>query len=253
MRSIQHPFAEILVYPEAKAFYRAVADEFLRLGRVSIAQQDRFTVALAGGSTPRASYTLLAEDERAGQAGLAWDKVEIFFGDERAVPPDHPDSNFRMAQEVLLSRVPLRPESVHRIQAEADPTEAAARYEEELSRVFKADRDQVPRFDLILLGMGPDGHTASLFPGSVALQETKRLISANWVEKFKSHRITFTFPLLNAAATALFAVSGADKAAMVQQVLRGDSAGPIYPAERVRPSTGRLVWMLDEAAASALS
>jgi len=252
MRTIQHSYAQVLVFADAQAFRRAVADEFLRAARAAILERGCFTVALAGGSTPRSSYALLAEDERNGIAGLAWDQVEVFFGDERMVPADHPDSNYRMAREALLSQTPIRPERIHRVQTELEATGAAAQYEAEIRSVFRLAPEGAPRFDLILLGMGPDGHTASLFPGSAALEETKRLVCSNWVEKLKSHRITFTFPLLNAAALDLFAVAGTDKARMVRDVLRGDSAGTIYPAQRVKPTSGRLVWMLDEAAASEL-
>jgi 6-phosphogluconolactonase len=252
MREIKHPQAELQVYPDIPTLSRAVADEFIRVGRAALARRGGYTVALAGGSTPRASYALLAQDERGKGTGLAWDKVEVFFGDERPVPPEHLESNFRMAQEALLSHVMVKPQRVHRIRGELEATPAAAEYESAVKTTLVNSVQDIPSFDLILLGMGPDGHTASLFPGSPALQETTRLVCANWVEKLGTSRITFTFPLLNAAAQVLFMVAGADKADMLRRVLKGEPSGATYPAQRVQPTTGRLLWMLDEAAAQQL-
>jgi len=252
MRSISHPYAQVLVYPDAQTFQRAATDEFLRSAREAILERGSFKVALAGGSTPRATYASLAESEQKGTAQVAWDKVEVFFGDERTVPPEHTDSNFRMAQEVLLSKVPFKPERIHRLQGEMEPNQAAKEYEAEIRKAFQIPAGTIPKFDLILLGMGGDGHTASLFPGSAALEETTQLVCSNWVEKFGTHRLTFTFPVLNAAGADLFMVMGADKARMVGNILRPPSTDPVYPAQRVRPAHGRLLWMLDEAAAGEL-
>lgn len=180
---------------------------------------------------------------------MGWDKVEWFFGDERSVSPEHADSNYRMAHDALLVRVPIAPQRVHRIHAEQAATQAAAAYEAEIRRVLQTGSGAVPCLDLILLGMGEDGHTASLFPGSVALEERQGLVGANWVEKFKAYRITFTFPLLNGAAAVIFLVAGESKAGMVRNVLLGDPSGRRYPAQEVQPAAGRLLWMLDEAAA----
>lgn len=238
--------------PDGAALSRAAADEFLRAARAAIESGGRFTVALSGGSTPKAIFGLLAADEAAGRNRLPWDKALIFFGDERHVPPDHPDSNYRMANEALLSKVPIPHANVHRIRAELDAACAAVEYENELRRAFGSNAGDVPRFDLIMLGMGPDGHTASLFPGGAALAERSALVAANWVEKLKSHRITFTFPLLNAAAEVMFAAGGADKAEMLRNVLQGDPSGQRYPAQDVRPAAGRLLWLVDEAAAGKL-
>jgi len=252
MREIKHPHAELQVYPDIPTLSRAVTDEFIRVGRAALARRGGYAVALAGGSTPRASYALLAQDERGKGTGLAWDKVEVFFGDERPVPPEHLESNFRMAQEALLSHVMVKPERVHRIRGELEATPAAAEYESAIKTTLVNSVRDIPSFDLILLGMGPDGHTASLFPGSPALQETTRLVCANWVGKLGTWRITFTFPLLNAAAQVLFMVAGADKADMLRRVLKGEPSGSTYPAQKVQPTTGRLLWMLDEAAAQQL-
>jgi 6-phosphogluconolactonase len=252
MRIVSFPHGEVRVLPESAALSRAAADEFLRAGVDAAERRGRFTVALSGGSTPKAIFGLLAADKAAGRNKLPWDKVQVFFGDERHVPPDHPDSNYRMANESLLSKVSIPPANVHRVRAELDAARAAVEYENELRTVFGTRTEDVPCFDLIMLGLGPDGHTASLFPGSTALHERRALVAATWVEKLKSHRITFTYPLLNAAAEVLFVAGGADKADMLRNVLRGDPSGQIYPAQEVRPAAGRLLWLVDEAAAGKL-
>jgi 6-phosphogluconolactonase len=252
MRIIALPHAEVRVLPDNAALSRAAADEILRAARAALQEHGRFTVALSGGSTPRAIFARLAADAAAGRTQLPWDKVQVFFGDERHVPPDHPDSNYRMANEALLSKVPIPPANVHRIHAELEAARAAVEYEDELRRTFGSHAGEVPRFDLIMLGMGPDGHTASIFPGSAALRERTALVAANWVEKLNCHRITFTYPLLNAAAEVLFVAGGADKAGMLRHVLRGDPSGQKHPAQAVRPASGRLLWLVDEAAAGRL-
>jgi 6-phosphogluconolactonase len=252
MRIVSIPHAEVRVLPDNPSLSRTAADEFLRAARGAIEQRGRFTVALSGGSTPKAIFGLLAADEATCRNQLPWDKVKVFFGDERHVPPDHPDSNYRMANEALLSKVPIPPGNVHRVRAELDAARAAVEYERELRSVFGSRGGEIPRFDLIMLGMGPDGHTASLFPDSTALRERTALVAATWVEKFTSHRITFTFPLVNAAAEVLFVAGGADKADMLFNVLRGDPSGQTYPAQGVRPVAGRLLWLVDEGAASRL-
>ena len=252
MRIVSLPHAEIRVLPDGAALSRAAADEFLRTARAAIEKRGRFAVALSGGSTPKAILGLLVADEATGHNKISWDKVQVFFGDERHVPPDHPDSNYRMASEALLSKVPIPPVNVHRVRAELDAARAAVEYESAIRTVLGSRAGEVPRFDLIMLGMGPDGHTASLFPGSTALGERTALVAATWVEKFKSHRITFTYPLLNAAAEVLFVAGGADKADMLRNVLRGDPSSQTYPAQDVRPASGTLLWLVDEAAASQL-
>jgi 6-phosphogluconolactonase len=229
--------------------FHAAAEEFIRAGQAAIPARGRFTVALSGGSTPKSLYSLLA----AQHADFAWDRTFLFFGDERHVPPDHPDSNYRMVNEALLTRISIPAENVFRVKTEnPDATAAGLEYETELRNFFALKFGEFPRFDLILLGMGPDGHTASLFPGSEGLKEQSRLVIANWVEKFNTHRITFTFPVLNHAAQVMFLASGPDKADMVHQVLEGKSTTP-YPSQQVRPIDGTLLWMLDKAAAAKLS
>jgi 6-phosphogluconolactonase len=252
MRTITLQPTEIYVLQNGSALSRAAADEILRVAREAIAVRGRFTIALSGGSTPKAIFALLAADHAAGANTIAWDKVQVFFGDERPVPPDHPDSNYRMASEALLSKVPLPLANIHRVHGELDAVTAAARYEAEVHSVFGTRAGEIPRFDLILLGMGADGHTASLFPGTTALTEERAIVTATWVEKLKTHRITFTYPLINHAAEILFITGGADKATMLRNILRGDPTGQTYPSQDVRPVNGRLFWFTDEAAAALL-
>ena len=236
---------EIRIFETAADLFRGAAEEFCNQAHTAVAQRGKFSVALSGGSTPKSLYQLLATDPK-----VPWDKTYFFFGDERHVPPDHPESNYRMANEAMLSKAPLA--NVFRIPAEMKDADAAASaYEQTLRNFFNLVPGESPRFDLVLLGLGPDGHTASLFPGSAALKERKRLVVSNWVEKFKTHRITLTFPVLNQAACVMFLASGADKAGMVREVLEDPRAD--LPSQRVGPTNGRLVWMLDRAAAAELS
>ena len=239
----------IEVFATAADLFRAAAEEFIRVGRDAIGAQGRFSVALSGGSTPKALYSVLASS----YANFAWNRVFLFFGDERHVPPTDPDSNYRMVNETLLSRIAIPAENVFRVAAEnPDAAAAALDYEAQLRRFFELRAGEFPRFDLVLLGMGPDGHTASLFPDSPALEEQSRLVVANWVAKLNAHRITLTFPVLNHAAEVMFLASGADKADMLHQVLENKRTPPL-PSQRVQPSEGKLLWMLDEAAAAKLT
>ena len=223
----------------------------MELSAAAVAERGVFYLALSGGSTPKKLYALLARDP--AFAAFPWAKTQLFFGDERHVPPDHADSNFRMVKETLLSSGHVPEGNIHRVLSELDDAaQAAAEYEAALRRQFDhtARLDDFPRFDVVLLGMGPDGHTASLFPGSPALEEKTQWVAANWVEKFKTHRITFTFPVLDACRAALLLIAGADKAPMIRQVL-GDPRGT-YPIERVQPRDGVKIWLLDRAAAAEL-
>jgi 6-phosphogluconolactonase len=199
------------------------------------------TVALSGGSTPKILYELLADPQESFRARVAWSSTHFFWSDERHVPPDHPDSNYRMAHETLLSRVPVPESNVHRVHSENPSAQEAA---DEYEKII------VPRLDLILLGLGADGHTASIFPGSEVLHETQRLVAAPWVEKLNTYRITMTLPLLNNGASILFLVSGAEKAEIVKEVLEGPKK---YPAQAVQPMNGELIWMLDRDAARNLN
>jgi 6-phosphogluconolactonase len=243
------------VYPDAERLAGATAEHFVSLAREAIASQGRFAVALAGGSTPRAAYALLARDTLATR--LDWSRVHVFWGDERCVPPDHADSNYRMARQALLDHVPLPAENVHRMRGELEPAQAAAEYEQSLRAFFTSvSRDQTAeppaRFDLILLGMGDDGHTASLFPGTAAIREQTRWVMAHFVEKLDAWRITLTPAAINAAANVTFVVSGSGKAQRLGQVLTGPRQPDVLPAQIVNPDYGRLRWLVDEAAATAL-
>jgi glucokinase len=238
---------DVRVYAGPAELARAAREEFLAVGRVAIASRGKFTVSLAGGNTPRLLYESLVD------ADIAWDRVHVFFGDERCVPPEHPGSNFRMIREALLSKVAIPEKNVHRIRAElATPARAAFEYAAELREFFEVGESETPRFDLVLLGMGADGHTASLFPGTTMLKERERLVVADWVPRLESQRITMTFRVLNAAESVCFLAAGEEKAAAVRTVLQPAAGEAVPPARLVNPTDGRLVWMLDRAAAAKL-
>lgn len=242
---------EIRPLTTPQELFAAAAEEVVHAANDAVTQRGRFTIALSGGSTPKNLFNLLATNAR---TVLPWDRMFFFFGDERHVPPTDPESNYRMADESLLSKVSVPPGNVFRIAAEnPDAAAAASAYEKTLQKFFALQPGQFPVFDLILLGMGPDGHTASLFPGTAGLQEKSRLVIANWVEKFKTSRITLTLPVLNAARCVTFLVSGTDKAPALHAVLDSDAPGEQYPSKLVRPTDGKLIWLVDRAAASELS
>jgi 6-phosphogluconolactonase len=236
---------QVEIFGSPQELFAAAAKKFCSAGSSAIQDHGRFTVALSGGSTPRGLHQELVTHF---SSQLPWDKVFFFWGDERHVPPDSSDSNYRMAKETLLSKLPIPPENIFRIPAELpDARQAAAKYEQTVQKFFRSDPDSFPRFDFILLGMGPDGHTASLFPGTAALQEKDHLVVANWVEKMNTFRITFTYPLLNNAVCVMFLVSGDEKAEMVRRALKDPGAS--LPCQRVRPVDGELLWYLDKGAA----
>ncbi len=212
---------EIRKLTTPQELFDAAAEVVIRCAQDATEKRKRFTIALSGGSTPKGLFNLLANNAK---NVLPWDQTYFFWGDERHVPPTDSESNFRMADETMLSKIPVAAANVFRIKAE----------------------------NLILLGMGPDVHTASLFPGTDALKEKSRLVVANWVEKFKTHRITFTLPVLNAARNVAFLVSGTDKADALKEILESDAPGEKYPAKLVKPADGKLLWLVDRAAASKL-
>jgi len=237
------PHVEIFGSPQE--LFHAAAEKFCGLGSSAIKDQGKFTVALSGGSTPRGLHQELATHFA---SRLDWSKVFFFWGDERHVPPDSPESNYRMAKETLLSKLPIPPENIFRVPSELpDARQAAARYEQKLQQFFHLKPDAFPRFDFILLGMGPDGHTASLFPGTAALQEKDHLVVANWVDKLNTFRITFTYPVLNNGACVMFLVSGDEKGEMVRRALKDPTAN--LPCQKVLPVDGELLWYLDKGAA----
>jgi 6-phosphogluconolactonase len=227
---------------------QAAAEELARLAERSIAEHGRFAWALSGGSTPRALYRLLAAGPF--RRRIDWSRVHFFWGDERHVPPDHAESNYRMAREAMLDALNPPAENVHRIRAEEPDARAAADlYEEELRSFFALNAGEWPRFDLMLLGLGKDGHTASLFPGGDAVHERERLVVAPWVEAQKTFRITLTPPVINNAARSIFLVSGDDKAEAMRAVLEGTREPERYPAQIVK---GNVLWMTDRSAARLL-
>jgi 6-phosphogluconolactonase len=240
---------EIRIVNTSADLFQAAAQQFVTLANQAIAARGKFTIALSGGSTPKGLFGLLASG---AIPSIPWDKIFFFWGDERHVPPNDPESNYRMANEAMLSKVPVPAANIFRIRAEEKDADVAAHaYELTIQKFFALKPGEFPRFDLIHLGIGPDGHTASLFPGSAGLDEQSRLVIANWVEKFKTFRITFTYPVLNHAACVTFLVSGPDKAPILREILEIPASN--YPCQRVRPLDGQLVWLLDRAAAGALS
>lgn len=237
--------------PDAAALAGMAAERIAKLAEEAVARAGRFAVALAGGSTPQGLYARLASESY--RARVPWPETEVFWGDERCVPPEHPESNYRMAAEALLRHVPIRPGQIHRMRGEdPDPTRAAAEYDALLRETFGVAPGVPPRFDLVLLGLGADGHTASLFPGSPALRETERLAVAVFVERLGAARLTLTLPVLNAAAAVVFLVSGGDKAEVLRAVLEGAPGAEPLPAQLVHPPAGTVTWLVDAAAASLL-
>jgi 6-phosphogluconolactonase len=247
---------EIKIFPDRAALTRDAARRFVACAREAIDARGRFAVALSGGTTPRDLYALLATPEFAAQ--VDWSRVHVFFGDERAVPPDHADSNFKMVHDVLLARVPLPAPNIQRIRAELAADDAAREYENTLRKFFTQEGNPgnegntCPRFDLILLGLGADGHTASLFPRTRVLREPSRWVAAERIEKLNANRITLTTPVINAARNIIWLVAGADKAAIVRAVLRGEYRPDDLPAQLIAPRDARVVWLMDRDAASEL-
>ena len=244
---------EVRILEDAAAIAKRAAQEFVQAAAAAVGERNVFRVALAGGSTPKALYDLLASD-RALRSQVPWDKTEVFFGDERHVGPGHPDSNFRLATEMMLSRVPLKANQVTRIKGEYPDAEQAARdYEEALVAHFKLKVGELPRFDLLLAGMGNEGHTLSLFPGTKALHANGRIAVHNWVGKLFTERITLTAHAACAASEILFMVTGADKALALKGVLEGPYEPEQLPAQLLQPKDGKLLWLVDTAAGSMLS
>ncbi|HEX9936417.1 MAG TPA: 6-phosphogluconolactonase [Longimicrobium sp.] len=239
--------ARLDIHPDARSAARAGAESFVAQARAAAEARGRFTVALSGGTAPKEMYALLAGDEFAGR--IPWDAVHLFWGDERCVPPHHPRSNYAMAWEAFIRRVPIPPANVHRIDGELPAHEGAARYADVLERVFGAG---VPRFDLVHLGIGPDAHTCSLFPFDPLLRERERAVAPALHRELGEPRVTFTFPVVNAAARVEMLALGGGKAEVAHKVLRGPLDPFRLPAQNVRPRDGEYVWMMDQAAAARL-
>jgi 6-phosphogluconolactonase len=241
---------DVKVFPSLEEMSWAAVCAFEDLSRLTAIDNKTFSAALSGGLTPRLFYQILGSAALAGR--IRWKNTHLFQVDERCVPPDHPDSNYRMIREALLDNADIPVENFHRMQAEqADLEQAARDYARELARVLQPQDGDRPRLDIVFLGMGPDGHTASLFPGTAALEEQTLWVRPNHVERLGMRRLTMTLPLLNAAAHVIFLVAGADKAEALRKVLEG-SPGQL-PAQRIQPLDGSLSWFLDEAAARKLS
>jgi 6-phosphogluconolactonase len=240
---------EISIFEGLEPLSWAAATRLEELGRIKIIEKKPFSVAVSGGSTPKLLFELMANPGFQGH--IRWSNLQVFQVDERCVPPDDQQSNYRMIKHALLDAVPLPEGNFHRMAAERPDREQAAReYADEIGRVLRPAPGEFPRFDLILLGMGPDGHTASLFPGSPALDERTAWVAPNFAAQLNSHRLTLTLPVLNAAAHVIFLVAGADKAETLRQVLEGPPGK--FPAQLIQPAKGKLSWFLDESAAHLL-
>jgi 6-phosphogluconolactonase len=245
--------SEVRILPDGQAIARRCAQGFVEIAAAAVKEKSSFTVVLSGGSTPKTLYGLLVNDPVL-RSQVPWDKMHLFFGDERHVGPSDEQSNFRMATEAMISKSPLKPEQVARIKGEYPEAEDAAKeYEQEIRRHFKLSDGQFPRFDLVLLGMGSEGHTASLFPGTKALHENRRIAVHNWVGKVLMDRITLTVPAINNAANIIFMVTGADKAPALTAVLERFYEPDQLPAQLIQPTSGSLLWLVDTAAGSLLT
>jgi 6-phosphogluconolactonase len=243
---------KIRTFPDLEELSRAAAEHFAALACQRAQEKGLFSVALSGGKTPQTFLKLLASPELSGR--IPWENTRIFQVDERCVPSDHPESNYRMIRELLLAAVPSAAANFHRMKADQQDREAASEeYAQVLEETLAPAKGRAPRFDVIFLGMGPDGHTASLFPGSSALAERSRWVCLNYIEKLQAHRLTLTFPVLNAASEVVFLVSGPDKAEALRQVIEGPRNPEHYPAQGVQPEEGKVTWHVDAAAARLLS
>lgn len=248
------PFpANVRIHPTLPALHRAAADLIEATLQSALTERGRGLVALAGGHTPRAVYATIAEDQANGRAAMSWDRIHVFFGDERAVPPDDPASNYRMAKESLLAHLPLPAANVHQIPGELGAEAAAIAYAKNLQTFFDLPDQTWPQFDLVLLGLGDDGHTASLFPGTAPLEEEQQWVCANQSPVPPTARVTLTFPILNAARRVVFLVAGEAKAKILRQALAPQPGEPRLPAARVAPASGEAIWLVDAAAASLLA
>jgi 6-phosphogluconolactonase len=239
----------IQVFPTADALAHGAAEKIVSVMGSALLESGPASFVFSGGNTPQSVYELLASDRYAKR--VDWSRVHFFWGDERCVPPTHPDSNYHMVQQAFLRHLPIAPQHVHRIRGEVHPADAAGIYETELFTALGSARPAVPRLTMVLLGLGIDGHTASLFPGTPVLHEKDRLIAEVFVERMGAWRITMTYPLLNNARTVLFLVSGQNKAAILNTV--HTDPGAQLPACRIAPHSGELLWYADRDAASHLS
>jgi 6-phosphogluconolactonase len=240
------------VEPDAAALACRTAQYFAEMAGEAVEAQGRARIAISGGATPQAAFALLADPSKPWRHRMPWEKLELYWVDERSVAPEDAASNYRMTRESLLERVPLHPRQIHRIQGELPPEEAAARYEAELRSSFRLEGGQTPRFDLIALGMGEDGHTASLFPRTEALRELNRMAVGNYVPQKEAWRVTLTWPIINRARSVFFVVSGAEKASILREVFTAEHDPERLPSQLIWPASGILTLILDKAAAALL-
>jgi 6-phosphogluconolactonase len=240
------------VLPTPIATAKAAAQFFLDVAVKAAAARGIARIAVSGGTTPKSMFALLADPAEPFLKAVPWDRIELFWVDERCVPPDNTESNYRMTNEALLSKVPLAAERVHRMEGELEPEVAAARYESSIRNAFRLEGAQTPTFDLVLLGMGDDGHTASLFPHTEALNEMSHIVVPNHVPQKDAWRITLTWPVINQAREVAFLIEGAGKAQVIHDVFLGPYQPDTYPSQIIRPASGRLILLLDAAAAAKL-
>lgn len=243
---------EYRVYDGAAALARAAAEHFVEAAKAAVAARGRARIAISGGSTPKLAFQLLADPNEPYRDAMPWDKIELFWVDERCVPPDDKDSNYRMTREALLDKVPIKPEQIFRIEGELDPEEAAARYESAIRGQFRLEGAQAPVFDVLALGMGDDGHTASLFPHTEAIHELGRVAVANYVPQKETWRVTLTWPVIIEARDVFFLIGGKDKADPLHRVLQGPYNPETLPSQLIQPKSGNLLLLLDKDAAALL-
>lgn len=243
---------EYRVYDGADALSRAAAEHFLASTRKAVAASGVARMAISGGSTPKRTFEMLANPAEKFATAMPWERMELYWVDERMVPPDDRDSNYRMTREALLDEVPLNPERIFRIEGELDPEQAAARYESAIRNHLRLEGAEGPRFDVLALGMGDDGHTASLFPHTQAINEMIRIAVANHVPQKDTWRVTLTWPVINEARDVFFLIAGKDKAQPVHDVLLGKYDPEMLPAQLIRPRNGKLLVLLDKDAAALL-
>ena len=252
MRAGRQLLIKYYVEPDPAALARRAAQYFLEMASEAVGAYGRVRIAISGGNTPKAVFELLADPNQPWRTRMPWEKLDLYWVDERCVPPNYADSNYRMTREAMLDHVPLRPKQIHRIEGELDPEAAAARYETELRSNFRLKGAESPRFDLVALGMGKDGHTASLFPHTEAVREMSRLAVANHIPQPDAWRVTLTWPVINHARSVFFLVSGQDKASILPEVLTGPLDPERLPSQLIWPSSGILTFILDKAAAALL-
>ena len=240
------------IAPDAAVLAQRGAEHLVELIEEAEAARGRVRIAISGGSTPKAMFHLLADPAQHYRQRIPWQALELFWVDERMVPPNHPESNYRMTREALLDHVPLRPENIHRIEGELEPHEAADRYEFALRQSFRLEGAESPRFDILALGMGDDGHTASLFPHTEAIHEMSRLATANAVPQKDTWRVTLTWPVINQAREVFFLIGGAEKSGILREVLLGPGDVERLPSQLIWPASGILTMILDKAAAAQL-